>query len=180
VSESLFSAGERHSDQSAIWQDIEAQAYRLKSHSRTRAMSQIFSDYEEDLASFVTAFPPAEGQWGALFAVGGRLVGLDLFDHPRTFSRILPKLVRSYALDCLGTPPETPPSPESAADLLAGLAQAPVRHEPALALGADWRLASRKYSGGGLAWNDRFVHVYAFVGKSDSSRTRIHRGADRP
>lgn len=180
VTESLFSSGERLSNQHAVWQDIEAQAQRLSSHSHTRAMNQIFRDYEEELSGFVTAFPPGEGQCGALFAVGSRLLGLDLFDHPRTFARVLPKLVRSYALDSLETPPEKPPQPESAAALLASLAQAPVRTEPALSLGVDWRLASRKYSGGGLAWNDRFVHVYAFVGQGDQSRTRIHRGGVRP
>ncbi len=31
----------------------------------------------------------------------GRLIGAELFDSPRTFAQLLPKLVRSYGLDAL-------------------------------------------------------------------------------
>jgi hypothetical protein len=38
---------------------------------------------------------------GAAFIVRGRLVGAELFDSPRTFAQLLPKLVRRYGLDAL-------------------------------------------------------------------------------
>ncbi len=55
---------------------------------------------------------------GAAFILRGRLVGAELFDSPRTFAQLLPKLVRSYGLDALD---HSLPR-ESAAEVRKGLA----------------------------------------------------------
>jgi hypothetical protein len=44
---------------------------------------------------------PVDGQVGALFAIGDRIVGFDLFDSADTCRKLLPKLVRSYAIDAI-------------------------------------------------------------------------------
>ena len=53
------------------------------------------------LDEFVAAFTPVERQVGAVFFVNGRAAGLELFDAPRTWRTLAPKLIRSYALDAL-------------------------------------------------------------------------------
>ena len=44
-----------------------------------------------------TRSTPWKGQTGALFAIGGRLVGLELFEHPDLLRKLLGKVVRSFA-----------------------------------------------------------------------------------
>ncbi len=64
-------------------------------------MSDIFEKEAVPLESYVETFSPIEGQVGALFAIDGRIAGLDLFDAPETFRKLFPKLLRSYGLDAL-------------------------------------------------------------------------------
>ena len=69
--------------------------------SDTSAMSAMFDARHVALDEFVTAFTPVERQVGAVFFVNGRAAGLELFDAPRTWRTLAPKLIRSYALDAL-------------------------------------------------------------------------------
>ena len=48
-----------------------------------------------------TAATGQPGQVGAVFAIRGQIAGLDVFDSPRTWASLMPKLVRSYGLDAL-------------------------------------------------------------------------------
>ena len=47
---------------------------------------------------------PAPRQCGAVFAIDGKVAGLELFDSPGSFARYLPKIVRSYAMDAADPP----------------------------------------------------------------------------
>jgi hypothetical protein len=51
------------------------------------------------LAGFAAALQPVERQAGAVFAINGFIVGLDLFDAPATWRKLLPELVQSYGLE---------------------------------------------------------------------------------
>ena len=67
-------------------------------------------------------------------------VGFDAFDHPKTLAALLPKLIRSHALDALDTAPPCAPFagviPE-AERFLAETAAASAEPFPALGLGED-------------------------------------------
>ena len=107
VTSSLLSSGARRSDQSAVWSDIAAKSARLGAHSDTAAMAAMYEKVVGSLEDFVAAFPPADGQVGAVFLVNGRLGGLELFDAASTWRKLSPKLVRSYALDAIDRRQET-------------------------------------------------------------------------
>jgi hypothetical protein len=68
VTASLSERGQRHSDQSAIWNDIAQKMDRLGHTSRTSAMSEMFESRAGDLEQYVAAFKPVAGQAGAVFA----------------------------------------------------------------------------------------------------------------
>lgn len=105
VTESMRSNGSRFSDQGAVWRDIAAKAFRLKAKSPTGAMSAIYERHKNSVEEFTRAFTWESGQAGVAFAIGGQLLGLDLFDQPEVMRRFFPKLVRSYALDALDADP---------------------------------------------------------------------------
>jgi hypothetical protein len=101
VSYSLAMRGDRMADQAEVWDDIAQKSSRLNAESPTSAMDSIFNTHEATLDAFVAGFQPVEGQVGALFDVNGVLVGFDLFDRPSTLRKVLPKLVRSVAVDAI-------------------------------------------------------------------------------
>lgn len=167
VSERLHKSGTRHADQGAIWADIEEKAARLASPSPTQAMAAMYEQHGDSLEDYVAAFQAAPGQVGALFTIRGRIVGFDRFDHPATLTKLLFKLVRSYALDALDAPSkETPVSSagcREAEAFLRAVAAAPTTRFSAIGMGEDIRFSSRELAGAALVAAERVVHANAFA-----------------
>jgi hypothetical protein len=104
VSMSLRERGNRRSNQGVVWDDISAKSESLGAVSRTEAMADVYEQQKASLDQFVEHFATADGQIGALFAINGEIVGIDIFDNAETFAKLSPKLVRSYALDAIDAP----------------------------------------------------------------------------
>jgi hypothetical protein len=171
VTESMRSNGTRKSDQQAVWRNIAAKAMRLKASSPTGAMAAIFESNASSLEEFTRAFTWQEGQCGVAFAIGGRVLGLEIFDHPEAMRRFFQKLVRSYALDALDADPSAhePASIEAACALVTQIGAAHSFAEQALGLGKDVRFSGPEICGAALWAQERYVHVCTFVKDSKSS-----------
>lgn len=169
VSMAMRETGARVSRQGEVWADIAEKAVRLGANSPTDAMASMFDEHKAPLDDFRSAFHATNRQTGALFMIGGRTVGLDIFDAPSTLRRVLPKLVGSYALDALD--PENAES-KIQADLphafLDKLTKASVTEFPAVGMGTDLRLEQPGVAGGGLVWDSRLVHLCAFALRENS------------
>ncbi|MDW7712575.1 MAG: DUF6569 family protein [Deferrisomatales bacterium] len=170
VSASLRTSGSRRSDQSQVWEAIRSKADHFSAASPTGAMGAVFETQAEDLGAYERALPPGEGQAGAVFAIGGKVAGLDLFDAPATLGKLWAKLLGSYALDALEEAPEAGKGGEAAAEAIRGEAAAflarvgAARAErfPGVGLGEDLRLEGRGLCGRALAEGGRVVHLNAF------------------
>ncbi len=166
VSESLNARGSRRADQGAVWRDIDRKAAALGVHSATAAMADLFDSYTGDIEHYVTRFQAWPGQTGALFGIGGRVTGCELFDHPETFGNSLSKLVRSYGLDAIEQhrpgAPDVTPSPQGAQRFVDSVAAAEVTGYDAIGLGEDLRLVAEHLTGAALAADGRVVHLCAF------------------
>lgn len=164
VTDSVVLAGVRHANQSAVWQEIDAKAARLDVFSATGAMADLYGAFESVLDDYVAAFSAEPGQVGTLFALGGTIVGVDLFDSARTHEKLLPKLIRSYALDAIELKDAAgrPPSTVEARNFLDEIGCAPAHAAPAVGLGEDVRFVSDTIAGGALVYEGRVVHLGAF------------------
>ena len=164
VSSSLMSRGQARSDQDAVWADISLKASHLKAESATAAMSDIYERYTKRIDDYVGAFAAIDRQVGAVFTINGNIIGFDLFDSPGTFKKLLPKLVRSYALDAIDTDTKkaAAPSREPVEELLLAITQAEAKTFPASGEGVDVRLTGPNLMGAGLIVNGRVVHLGAF------------------
>ena len=108
-----------------------------------------------------------EDQAGAVFAINGRVVGMDIFDDAVTFEQFLPKLIQSYAIDALDVrQPNIYDKRESSVrdirDFIDEASMEAVKIFPAVGLGNDLRLGGERISGGALVVNEAVVHLCAF------------------
>lgn len=97
-----------------------------------------------------------------MFSINGHVAGLELFDDPVTFAAMLPKLVRSYALDAIDTAAPATFVAKDPAALVAAVAGAVEAPFPAVALGEDLRLEGETAFGAALAFEGRLLHLAAF------------------
>ena len=186
VSASLESAGTRYSDQGRVWADIDHMASSLHAPSATRAMADVYDKHDNRIEDYVSGFTAQPGQIGTVFAIGNRIEGAELFDRTATFADLLPKLVRSYALDALdsvGRVYEQPAAADAEAFLIK-LKTPDWKRYDAVGMGIEVRLNTDEVLASGLVHEDEIVHLVAFRSPDDDaatndtglSRSRARRG----
>ena len=131
--------------------------------SCARVMEAPFIDNAAFIDECVSACGPADGQVGAAFAIGGAVVGFDLFDSPVVLRKLLLKLVRAVAVDALDAAAAPPPTVGSVERFLAAVAKASVHETAAVGMGIDLRLSAVELTGTSLLDQGRVVHLSAFV-----------------
>ncbi len=163
VTDSLRTSGTRCSRQGEVWEDIAAKSSRMESYSDTAAMECLYEDYQDQVDEYLKAIEIVESQVGAVFAINGQIRGMELFDFTATFRKLMPKLIRSYALDAIdeqgGRANSKPPDVDR---FLAVVAAADGSVHPAVGEGEDIRISGPMLAGGALSAWDRVVHLCAF------------------
>jgi hypothetical protein len=171
VSLSLSSTGQRRSDQSKVWEDIREKSSRFSVVSDTSAMSDIFEKEEARLKDYEQSFQVREGQSGAVFAINGKIVGLDLFDSAETLKKLFPKLLQSYGLDALdherreGSGRKAACGSKDVDAFLKGITEAEAEEFDAVGEGRDVRLSGKELAGAALIVDNRVIHMSAFAVK---------------
>ena len=173
VTAAMRSNGTRKSDQGAVWRNIAAKAARLQASSPTGAMSAIYERHASSVEEFARAFAWQEGQCGVAFAISGRILGLEIFDHPEVMRRFFQKLVRSYALDVLDAAlaGNGPVSVEAVCALVTRIGAARSFAEQALGIGKDVRFTGPEICGAALWAHERYVHICTFAKNGQSPDT---------
>lgn len=163
VSENLRESGRRHSNQSEVWGDIGEKMSSMRVASRTHAIADAYEHFSGSVEEYVAAFQTSDTQVGACFTINGKIRGVELFDVSATCAKLMPKLIRSYALDAIeeGQDAATQDAP-NIADFIQAVAAAPADSFKALGEGNDLRIHARNITGGALAAHDRVVHLCAF------------------
>lgn len=96
-----LSAGRRAAtDQGAVWDSVDAYMERSATASPTAAMDDVFSQEGSTIDAIVDALRDLDAA-GAIVAVNGEIVGLDLVDRRSTFRKLWSGLVRGYAVDAV-------------------------------------------------------------------------------
>ena len=188
VTQSIRDRGDHMSDQAGVWADIAAMSSRLQTSSPTGAMEALFDQHAGFIDRCVEACRPVDGQIGALFSIDGRVIGMDLFDRESTLRTLLPKLVRSVAVDALdagegganafrGDSSSEAPRPRlrrdrrgagettvpAAQEFLAVTAAAAQYVSPGVGVGEDVRLTRPGIAGAALVANGAVIHLSAFA-----------------
>ena len=170
VSQSLFKTGSRRGDQGGVWDSIAAKSERMEVHSDTSAASALFETYHVELDEFMAGIEVLPGQVGAAFLLDDRFAGLDLLGGPDLLEQLLPKIVRSYALDALDddrpgqndgsvTGRDDAASSRAVSEAIEELSQIQASRHGALGLGEDIRLRSGRLIGAGIVADGAIAHL---------------------
>jgi hypothetical protein len=166
VSLNMASSGHPHGDQHEVWHHIAEKSARMSVHSDTSAAGAMYERYAPDLDEFVSNIRPAPGQVGAAFLLNGRFAGLDLLAGPDLLTRLLPKLVRSYALDAMEeagpVAPRSGLAPEAHRDVeatVASIGRMTAERRGSVGLGEGVRLTGEGLVGGALIAGGTMVHL---------------------
>ena len=163
VSENLRDGGGRNSNQSEVWLDIGDKMNNMAVNSATGAISDAYEHFSVSVDEYVDGFQFVDNQVGACFAINGKIRGVELFDASNTCSKLMPKLIRSYALDAIEEQQSVVTGREVTLEaFLQAVADAPADSFTALGEGEDLRVRSSTISGGALAARNRVIHLCAF------------------
>lgn len=177
VTNSLRMSGTRYSRQGEVWDDIAAKSSRMDSYSDTAAMECLYEDYQDQVEEYLKAIKVAEGQVGAVFAINGQIRGMELFDFTATFRKLMPKLLRSYALDAIDEQDGSTGSKSlDITRFLAAVATANGTEHSAVGEGDDIRISGPELAGGALSARGRVVHLCAFQLHDAGSSGESHGG----
>lgn len=165
VHDSYLATGQATSKQGEVWQEVSRKLGSMKSVSPSAALQQTYLDYEGGLQDVVGALNVSPACCGVAFVLGGRVVGVDLFDQPATLAKLWPKVARAYAIDGLEEPAAsaTPLTAEQVGAWLRSAAEAATQTHKSPGLGYDVRLKSEAVVGGSLVVEDRPVHAELFA-----------------
>ena len=144
-----------------MWASVADKAAAYQVDSPTLAMADVYEETAPRLNAYAAAFRAEPGQRGAVVAIDGKPVGVELFDSPATFTHYLDRLVSSYALDAMETAGSVSvtPSEDAARRFVESIATAACDRFPALGEGDDLRLSGEGITGGALAVDGRLVHL---------------------
>jgi hypothetical protein len=182
VSANLHAFQAPRSDQQEVWSNISAKSLRMEANSPTAAMSEMYEKKSGDLESFVEKFEGVDKQLGFVFLIDGVVAGLDLFDAPETLRKLMPKLVKSYALDALDTharrlKPSGHEDSDSAEKFIGSVKEARMTAFPSVGMGEDYRPPNGSVTGGALVIEGRLIHLGVFPGVGVGHEKKVGRGA---
>jgi len=164
VKDSYRAAGQPLSDQREVWDEVASKLGKMGSHSASAALHQVYEDHAKGLQDFVESVQAPDDCCGAVFAFGGHIAGIDVFDKPSTLSKLWPKVIRSYAIDALeeadGSPAVTP---EHVKEWLQKAREAKTEKYDSPGVGDDVRFDSDALGGGSLLVEEQPVHTELFA-----------------
>jgi ARG/rhodanese/phosphatase superfamily protein len=164
VSGSYRAVGRPHSDQGAVWQEVNRKMAKMGSRSSSDALHDFYSDYAQKLQALLARLALPEDSNGAVFVIRGRIAGADFFDKPETLRKLWSKLVKSYAADALEETKDnsSPLPPERVTEWLRSAASAEQHWFDSPGLGKDVRIEGDHLAGATLVVDDSPIHLELF------------------
>jgi hypothetical protein len=165
---------EARADQHEVWQTVADRSASLAAPSATGAMGDAFRHRAGDVKALQDAVTRRDGQLGALVAIGGRFVVLDMVSRPDVFAALHGPLVSGYALDAIGRSDGRVPPLAAAQAVVAEIAASPASTAPSVGLGDTVHSAT----GTGLMCDGELIQLSAFIDEPPRAR-RIRRPSQR-
>ncbi len=153
------------SDQGKVWAEVARQQRSLGAASDTRAMSDTFDTYKEQVDQFREKLRYVAGASGMAVAIGKKIVAVDLFDKPSTCGKVWDRLMSGYVLDALEPQAEGGQAETADVERLLGAANGlPWEKAVPVGEGEEYRAQQgEEVHASALALHDAPVHVSVVV-----------------
>jgi hypothetical protein len=162
VSASLAVVAAPIADQSAVWAEVATRHRRTGTRSATAALRDAYAANNAELTVAERDLGvPAGDPTGVVALVEGHAVCADLFDRSATLRDYWPRLVRSYALEAIGSRTREP-RVDSAQRLLGRPIGASCRPFASPGLGVDLRITGNGVVGSSLVHAGNVLHTALF------------------
>jgi len=176
--ERMAAGAEARADQQEVWQEVGERMQHVDAVSPTGAMGDAFEHRRGDIERFFAGVVRRDGQCGALVAIGGRFVVLDLVSRPDVFAALHGPLVQGYGLDALGRTDRPAPSVEAAEAVVAAVVGAEMQTGRTAGLGTPLHFTAGRLAGTGLRVGEELIQLSAFVADQPRARS-IRRPSQR-
>ena len=171
-----------HADQSFIWHDISERLALNNISSPSAAMehhyaanAEILGKYQDFFAIDKFAEYKAGAMVGAVFALSGKILGMDAFDKTETLGKRWEQLLNSYAIEAERAEGNGELDPKSARAFLRKAGEAGMKTFEPPGLGRDVRIVDEEVIGSALVFDGDVIHLYAFdTGRADGSRGKTY------
>ncbi len=193
VSMNLHSSREYRGNQGRTWSEIDEKSARLNVSSESSAADAMYVSTRTKIDNFVESFKHVPDQIGSIFVLDGLVSGLELYSSQDTHAQMLPRLVRSYALDAIDSSvskAESKSDPKKATSLgrsktaaeefLARISNSWTKRFKGVCLGENIRFTDERLTGSALEHEDRVLHLSAFALSEDEDETPITNRHRRP
>jgi tetratricopeptide (TPR) repeat protein len=154
--------GTPDSDQGAVWREVSRILGAHDTLSRSHALHDAYEKMGDRLERVSQAISIGADWNGVAFAIGDRIVGLDLFDRPETFGKLWPKLIHAYAIDALASKESRTTSIADVEEWIRGSTNTACDAYPSAGLGVDVRLEGQRLVGAALMVEDVPLHFEMF------------------
>ncbi|MEQ8834333.1 MAG: hypothetical protein RIB67_07785 [Miltoncostaeaceae bacterium] len=130
--------------QGRVWDEVRSMSRSAGSRSATQAYAGVVEARSERVAATIAAFPVVPGQCGAVVALGGRPVCVDVLSRADVFADLWPRLLAGYAADAADAPApaRAPLRRRDLVRLLKAVSVVPLDAAPSAGAGVDVRGAS--------------------------------------
>jgi hypothetical protein len=152
------------SDQGKVWSEVHAFARQAKIDSSTLAMNDVYEGRKRDIEDYLNNIK-IDGKINGLIAIiNGDVVGIEYVSKPDEFTKILPKLVRSYAATAaLAELKEASEDyVQKIRDFLTKISKTEYKRVPSVSLGEDISIDGAKITGSALVQDDEILHFMAY------------------
>lgn len=171
VQRSKRMVGRPVSDQLEVWDKVDECLASLSAASPTDSLEDGFAQSERRLAEYGDRMRLPEGAAGFLVACRGKVVGLDLFDCPRTAARCWGRLSESYFMEALrgeveGEPEKVKPKAvdrRHVRGFLGRLSRGLRLSQTTTGLGREIEVEGAQVAGAGVWFEGRVLHLAAFA-----------------
>ena len=166
VSKSVKENRGHTSDQGEVWREVACLHAAFEITSASDAMSDAFDTYEDQITSYRENVKYIEGAVGVAFAIGDRVVSVDVFDKPATCQKVWNRLLSDVVFDALEAgKTDKLASSQDVEQLVAVVGDLPWEQAEAVGEGEEYRAESKRGDHAtALAFQDTVVHSSLVAG----------------
>ena len=156
-------------DQGSVWSSIAASQSRLQVAAPTGAAREVYDDkrVQQSIAPYITSLADVPDVHprvvGVAAAFGRRIIAIDIFGTTELFRSLYPKLLRSYAVDVIGSAWSGETSVKEITALLNRAVSAQWRQAQTDGVGAALEFHELTLDGFALLYKEMLIHCDLFV-----------------